>query len=562
MFAFRQAVTRTAPNSLKNAQKRLFNTDSSVETLAERFGVLMDRLGVPKEKYSQQEGVQTVSPLTGEVLATIEADDSKQVAEKAKKASEAAKQWNKYSPEHRIQYNDILAGVLEERADDHKELLSIVTAKPKAHVEGEVDEAAAIARGASNSYKSYLKHQDDSKIVTPDGKETITHKHDATGTYAMPGAYNFPFLISGGLLHTPPVMVSGGASVVAPNPTNSVMSLAVEKVFEESSKRFEKKTGKKVPDGIVGFVHGREASEKLVNDENIDGGIVFTGSSSVDDKLSELAHKKKLKYIGEGGGNNPIVVTSDVCNDNDAFENAMQKIGKSFTSSGGQICASLSRLYVPEEHINKVTGWLKNYVDDVKENHLGDPANPKTVVSGQMSADNTDKLEEYVKKAKEQGDEVYGAEKINAPGAYKGGSFMSPGFIVRKDSKITDEPFGPITNIFPYKDVNAALEQANQWGKDEDGNIRKTGLTAGVFTLDESVEKDFQSKVKAGVSYKWREITGLPVEGAFGPYGNRNQEGGRAAGVKGEEDANKSFVQRYMGPKVTEVAGEPPAYRR
>ena len=105
------------------------------------------------------------------------------------------------------------------------------------------------------------------------------------------------------------------------------------------------------------------------------------------------------------------------------------------------------------------------------------------------------------------------------------------------------------------------MELANQWGKDENGNIRKTGLTAGVFTLDEKIVKDFQNEVKAGVSYNWREITGLPVEGAFGPYGSRNQEGGRAAGVN-PDDADKSFVERYMGPKVTKMTGETPSFGR
>ena len=310
MFALKHSARRITQGSAKIAQERLFNTDSAIVNQLDRFGELMEKLGVPKEQYSAKDGVQTKSPLTGEVLATMKEDNSEHVAKKAKQASQAAKEWAKFSPKERMQYNDIVGQVLKEREGDHKELLSIVTAKPKDHAYGEIEEASVIAQGASKSYQAYLKHQEDSKVKTQDGKQEIAQDRDATGVFAMPGAYNFPFLISGGLLHSLPIMVSGGAAVGAPNPVNSAMSLAVEQTFEEANKRFKEQTGKKVPEGLMSFVQGREAAQKLVKDENINGGIVFTGSSGVDDKISELAHNRKLKYIGEGGGNNPILLTS------------------------------------------------------------------------------------------------------------------------------------------------------------------------------------------------------------------------------------------------------------
>jgi aldehyde dehydrogenase (NAD+) len=171
-----------------------------------------------------------------------------------------------------------------------------------------------------------------------------------------------------------------------------------------------------------------------------------------------------------------------------------------------------------------------------------------------MDERNIATLEAILDKARSEGARVHGGDRLQLEN-YEDGRYISPAVIIENkgqtDRILEFEPFGPVLHVMGYASLEEAFSEANKWGFEKDGTVTSTGLTAGICTLDKEIEAEFLRKVKAGVRYVWRQITGLPETGAFGPLGNSYRHGGRAAGTL-------ATYRQYLGAPVTIMYG--PSY--
>jgi aldehyde dehydrogenase (NAD+) len=494
--------------------------------------------------------ILVTSPSTGQILARIREDSLKDVNAKAESAAVAAMAWNEIPLESRL----VLVNELGKAVSTHRsaliEALMIISGKPRAHCEGEIDEAAALADVVCRWARQHEKEQEQAIVNSGDGS-CIRHLHEATGVFAGPGAYNFPLLISGGFLHAFGIFASGGAYIAAPNPVNCLMSLFGAAIFEKA-REATICSGVAVPAALYQIVQGREAASALVEHSAING-IVFTGSSVVGKHVEDVARRRGIAFIGETGGHNPFILAPDLflSENQEQLEKALQLLLTSFTASGGQICAAASRLFVPHSHLGKVEDWLANAIKTIP---VGPCYSSGNVVCAQMDERNIGKLKAILDNARADGSKVYGGDQLNING-YEGGRYISPAVVIETNGQseriLEVEPFGPVLHVIGYSSVEEAFHEANRWGLEQDGAITQTGLTAGICTLDKETEMAFLRLVKAGVRYVWRQITGLPETGAFGPLGNGYRHGGRAAGTL-------ATYRQYLGAPVTVMHG--PAY--
>lgn len=538
---------KMVPLMIKNDSESSSEMNKKVEL--DRLKELASQLGVtiPVELDAP---ILVTSPSTGQILARISEDSPSNVSTKAESAALAAMAWNEIALESRLVLVEELGKAILKYRSALIEALMIISGKPRPHCEGEIDEAAALADVVCGWALQHENEQGQAIVYNGDGS-CIRHAHEATGVFAGPGAYNFPLLISGGFLHALGIFASGGAYIAAPNPVNCLMALFAEAIFEKA-REAAIYSGVNVPAALYQIVQGREAAATLVEHSAING-IVFTGSSVVAKHVEDVARRRGIAFIGETGGHNPFILAPDLflSENQEQLEKALQLLLTSFTASGGQICAAASRLFVPQSHLENVEFWLANAIKTVP---VGPCYSSVNVVCAQMDERNIGKLKAILDNARADGSKVYGGDQLSI-GGYEGGRYISPAIIIetkgQSDRILEVEPFGPVLHVIGYSSIEEALHEANRWGLEQDGAIAQTGLTAGICTLDKETELAFLRHVKAGVRYVWRQITGLPETGAFGPLGNGYRNGGRAAGTI-------ATYRQYLGVPVTVMHG--PSY--
>ena len=111
---------------------------------------------------------------------------------------------------------------------------------------------------------------------------------------------------------------------------------------------------------------------------------------------------------------------------------------------------------------------------------------------------------------------------------------ISPGLVLVNDLAIDDEEhFGPLLKVTLVKDLERAIEVANQ---------TKFGLAAGILTDDPSAYHQFSNQVRAGI-VNWNS----PTTGASGklPFGG--------TGASGNHRPSGYFASDYCSYPVASI---------
>ena len=192
--------------------------------------------------------------------------------------------------------------------------------------------------------------------------------------------------------------------------------------------------------------------------------ISFTGSIPVGKHLAQLAAKGMKRATMELGGHSPVVVFADA-----DPEKSAETIAAFKYRNAGQVCISPTRFYVQEPVYDRFLARFTEYAKAIK---VGDGMEKGITMGPMANARRIDTMEDFVKDAKDRGG------KIATGGNRRGnqGYFFEPTVItdVPDDSKImTEEPFGPVAPVVPFKTFDEVVERANSL---------QFGLAAYAFT--------------------------------------------------------------------------------
>ena len=154
----------------------------------------------------------------------------------------------------------------------------------------------------------------------------------------------------------------------------------------------------------------------------------------------------------ELGGHSPVVVFADA-----DPEKAADTIAAFKYRNAGQVCISPTRFYVQETSYNKFVARFTEYAKGIK---MGDGMEKGMTMGPLANPRRLDAMEVFVNDAKSRGG------KIATGGSRHGnqGFFFQPTVItdVPDDAKImTEEPFGPVAPIVPFKTFDEVVERAN-----------------------------------------------------------------------------------------------------
>jgi succinate-semialdehyde dehydrogenase/glutarate-semialdehyde dehydrogenase len=281
-----------------------------------------------------------------------------------------------------------------------------------------------------------------------------------------------------------------------------------------------------LPPGVLNLVFGIPAniSEHLIAKEDV-RKISFTGSIPVGKHLAALAAKGMKRATMELGGHSPVVVFADADPEKSAETIAAYKY-----RNAGQVCISPTRFYVQEPVYGR---FLSRFTEYAKALKLGDGLEKGVTMGPLANARRIDTMEAFVNDAKERGG------KIVTGGQRRGnqGYFYEPTVItdVPDDCKImTQEPFGPLAPVVPFKTFDEVVERANSL---------PYGLAAYAFTGSAQTANLIGDALQSGMV----GVNSINVSTPETPFGGVKESGyGSEGGIEG--------LQAYLNTKFISQA--------
>jgi len=281
-----------------------------------------------------------------------------------------------------------------------------------------------------------------------------------------------------------------------------------------------------LPPGVLNLVFGvpSDISEHLIAKDAV-RKVSFTGSIPVGKHLAALAAKGMKRVTMELGGHSPVVVFADA-----DPEKSAETIAAFKYRNAGQVCISPTRFYVQEPVYNRFVARFTEYAKSIK---LGDGLEKGMTMGPMANARRMDTMDSFVSDAKHRGG------KIATGGNRRGnqGYFFEPTVItdVPDDSKImTDEPFGPVAPVVPFKTFDEVVERAN---------ALPFGLAAYAFTGSAQTATLIGDALQSGMV----GVNSIAISTPETPFGGIKESGyGSEGGIEG--------LQAYLNTKFISQA--------
>lgn len=340
---------------------------------------------------------------------------------------------------------------------------------------------------------------------TPEGMSCITA--EPVGVVAAILPFNWPVSVLA--MKAVPALLAGNAVVVKVPPTCPGAALEMAALLAQA-----------LPEGLVSSVNapGAELGEALVNHAGIDL-VSFTGSVATGRAVMATAARTLKPVVLELGGNDPAILAPDV-----AITDALAErlFGCVFASSG-QVCMAIKRLYAPAARVPELVTAL---VERGARELVGDPLADGVTFGPVHTARSRDFVEGLIAEAAGAGARVHRAGQLRAADQHAGGYFVVPAVVEappRGARIVRKEQFAPALPVLPYRDLDDAVAQAND---------SKYGLSASVWTADETLATSLASRLQAGTV--WINHHGTGAVDPRVPFGGWKQSGiGRELGVDG-----------------------------
>lgn len=338
------------------------------------------------------------------------------------------------------------------------------------------------------------------RITHEDAKEVHKETLEPFGVTAVIVPWNFP--ISNFVMGAVQALVAGNTIVYKVSEEVPLFGKLVDDACKKAM----------LPAGVFNQVYGAGDVGALLAHSEIDA-LHFTGSSATGKKLYQICAQKFIPCVLELGGSDAGIIFSDA--DVDA---QIENIFWSKFVNNGQICCGLKRLLVQEEVFDEVVEKLRA---SIAAKVLGLPDDEATHF-GPLAAERQRKLLiEQVEDARAKGAQVI--ECLPVPPHLKG-AYYPPTLLTNLKPNMrawTEELFGPVLSIIPFKDEQEAIQLAN---------ATSYGLSGYVYTKDIQRYERVASAMETGSV----SLNGCDYSAPFNSFGGYKGSGlGKTCGATG-----------------------------
>lgn len=456
------------------------------------------------------------NPATNETVWQANCADADQVTAACDAAEKAFSAWALTPLNERIAIIEKYKALLEANQAVLAEAILLDTGKPAWEVKTEV---ATMIGKIDLSIKAYHDRTPTRSTGEVD-KTLLTHRPH--GVCVVFGPYNFPGHLPNG--HIVPALIAGNTVVFKPSEqTPSVGAKMVELLHDAG-----------LPAGVINFVVGElETAKALVANKKL-RGFFFTGSSAVGSMIhQQFAARPEVILALEMGGNNPLIVCEDVLQDEAYINAAVYNTIQSAFVTAGQRCTCARRLIVPVGEAGDQ--FLERLVIETQK-ILIDLPTAKTQPFYSLVISNT--TAEMLLVAQEKLLSLGGRSLLTMKRLSADIPMVSPAIIdLTHAQNVPDEEyFGPLLKVYRVSDFDEAIILANN---------TKYGLSAGIFTENQTDWEKFYVLSQAGI-VNWNK----PLTGASGaaPFGG--------TGCSGNHRPGAYYAADYCAYPVASVANE------
>ena len=406
--------------------------------------------------------IDIVSPIDGQVIATIRGASVEQTEEALQAAQNAFHSWSHTSLNDRIKWMRKLRDECLKEKETIVELMALEGGKSFAEATNDynflADYIDYYAEEAKRVYDTglteYGAHRDTFHVIV----------QRPIGVVVGHLAWNMP--ISNVGLKMSPSMASGCTCVLKPSTATPLASFKIGELAERIG----------LPPGVLNFVTGpaREIGNYL-SASTIPAMVSVIGSTEVGKEVMKAGATSIKRFSMELGGNAPCIVMPD-CD----FDTACKWIASRKVRISGQGCANINRIFVHESIHDKFVERLVELVSKIK---VGWGDDIPDAMGPMINVPTRDKMIHLVEECVSQGGKLLygGGIPEGLPENQKAGAYSVPAIL----DSVTDEMalpnqeiFGPIYAVMTFSDLDDCIARANR---------TRYGLSGYLFTHDARV---------------------------------------------------------------------------
>lgn len=357
--------------------------------------------------------------------------------------------------------------MLKDNKDDLSELMANEMGKPIKEGISEVEKCAWVCEYYAEKSKSFLEP----KTIEADfSKSRVVYNPLGVILAVMP--WNFPLWQV--FRFAAPTLMAGNTAVLKHASNVSGCSIAIEKLFKDAG----------FPENCFrSLLVGSKKIEAIIENKNIKA-VSLTGSTKAGSSVAAIAGKNLKKAVLELGGSDPYLIL-----DNKNLAQTAKLCAQSRLLNGGQSCISAKRFIVLESIHGEFVAALKEEMSAYRQ---GNPHDVETQLGPMARVDLREELHEIVSKSIKAGAKcLMGGEIPTGEGCFYPPTILDG--VTKAMPAFSEELFGPVATIISAKDIQEAVEIAND---------SEFGLGSAIFTSDtEMALKLAEEEIQAGACF-------------------------------------------------------------
>ena len=440
-----------------------------------------------------KEVIELINPATEQKVGHVVSGSKKDVNEAVTAAQHAFQDASALSiEEKKTILQEIIEG-MDERRDEFAQIISEEMGAP-----------IKVAKGAQFSsgkvhFVNTLKVIDDFSFS--EVHDNITLNKLPIGPVGMITPWNWP--LNQMCTKIASAIAAGTSFVLKPSEITPGAAQLFAEVVDKTS----------MPKGMFNLIHGYGATVgKEMSQHNDLEMISFTGSTRAGIDIQKTAADTIKRVSLELGGKSPNLILDDV-----DLEKAVNMGMKQCFFNTGQSCSSPTRMLIPEAMLDDATKFAVAAAESMT---TGDPQNEEIFLGPISNKTQYEKVQYLIQEGIDEGAQL-ACGGIGRPDGLDRGYFVKPTVFTNVQNKMKvaqEEIFGPVICLIPYKDLDEAVEIAND---------SPYGLSSMISCGDETKGHEIAKRIRTGQVIVNRQSRGeYPAPfGGFKMSGNGREHG-------------------------------------
>ncbi|MCH8105355.1 MAG: aldehyde dehydrogenase family protein [Proteobacteria bacterium] len=411
--------------------------------------------------------IQCISPVDGSVYVERQTASGKEIQQVLDAAVVAQKKWkNTPLAKRQALCTKAVDAFVAHKAEIAEEL-TWQMGRPISQAPGEVAGFEERARHMIEIADTALAD------LKPEAKDGFTRyiKREPLGVVFVVAPWNFPYLTSVNAIM--PAILAGNAVVLKHSAQTPLCAERLHQAFTEAG----------FPDGVFQYLHLTHADTEVVIQSPQINFVAFTGSVPGGEMVERAAVGRFIGVGLELGGKDPAYVRKDA-----NLQHAIETVTDGAIFNSGQSCCGIERVYVDEavyqEFVDGVVALANSY-------KLGRPDDANTNLGPLVKSSAAEFVRGQIDEAVAAGAKaLVDTEKFAAN--KRGTPYLAPQVLIDVDHSMrvmNEETFGPVIGIMSVSGDEEAIKLMND---------SEFGLTAAVFTQDESAAIEIGNQIETG----------------------------------------------------------------